>query len=153
MYRAFGAIERAVYMVDNGGQESKGRTCDYVPAWQRVCTYVTGYLRSISNATEVLPLRSFALLCLLLWCSPSSPSSPVSRRPATGQKSFRSSLLLRPFRIMYPQADPFSIGLTDHAGKPSCECIANVSFLRYGMNTEIELSIFSNKFRDFKTTE
>jgi len=60
VYRACEAIERAgtVYTVDNGGQESEGRTCDYVSAWQRVRAYVTGYLRSISNATEVLPLRS-----------------------------------------------------------------------------------------------
>lgn len=35
MYRACETIERAVaavYTVDNGGHESEGRTCDYVPA-------------------------------------------------------------------------------------------------------------------------
>lgn len=72
---------------------------------------------------------SFASLLPLL---PPVPSPSASRRPATEQKSF--PLPLRPSRIMYPQADPFSIdGIynPDRIGKPSCEHLANVSIFRW----------------------
>lgn len=112
---------RAVYTADNGGQE---RARD-VPA--------TTYLRDRESARTLLVIcgpyqmrpRSFhraprsARYVALLRAFPLATGISPSR----DRVEILSSLLLRCSRIMYPQADPFSIGGLTAQGNPRASAL------------------------------